>query len=132
MGEDEIRSHVDFEPDGTPRPELVFYDIEHHPIELLERQTVIASHSVGAFRHRLETEGQGQIAVAEELPPDVRVAEEGNIGDQRDGMAFGLEQVQDLIDLLVEKGLAEDIEEDGSAEVEGVDLVEELSQPRFR
>jgi hypothetical protein len=47
-------------------------------------------------------------------------------------MAFGLEQVQDLIDFLVEEGLAEDIEEDGSAEVEGVDLVEELSQPSFR
>jgi hypothetical protein len=70
--------------------------------------------------------------VAEEIPPDFRVAEERNIGDQRDGMAFGLEQVQDLIDFLVEEGLAEDIEEDGSAEVEGVDLVEELSQPSFR
>jgi hypothetical protein len=70
--------------------------------------------------------------VAEELPPDVRIAEKRNIGDQRDGMAFGIEQVQDLIDLLVEKGLAEDIEEDGSTEVKGVDLVEELSQPRFR
>jgi hypothetical protein len=70
--------------------------------------------------------------VAEELQPDVQIAEKRNIGDQRDGMAFGLEQVQDLIDHLVEEGLAEDIEEDGSAEVEGVDLVEELSQPRFR
>ena len=47
-------------------------------------------------------------------------------------MAFGFEKVQDLIDPLVEQGLAEDIEEDGSTEVKGVDLVEELSQPRFR
>jgi hypothetical protein len=47
-------------------------------------------------------------------------------------MAFGLDQVQDLIDFLVEEGLAEDIEEDGSAEAEGMDLVEELSQPLFR
>jgi hypothetical protein len=47
-------------------------------------------------------------------------------------MAFGLEQVQDLIDFLVEEGLAENIEEDGSADIKGMDFVEELSQPRIR
>jgi hypothetical protein len=132
MGDDEVRSYMDFEPDGASRAELVFDDVEHHPIKLLERQTVITAHSVGTFRRRLEAEGQGQIAVAEELQPDIRIAEKRNIGDQRDQMAFGLKQVQDLIDFLVKEGLAEDVEEDGNAEAEGMDLVEELSQPRFR
>jgi hypothetical protein len=132
MGQDIVRSDMDFEPGAAAGTEFVLNDLKKDFKKGLKRQPVIPPHGIGTAGRRLEAHGQRQIPVAEKLPANFGIAEEGHIGDQGDRMPVGFELVEQGINVFTEKRLSEDVEKDRGPQAEGLDLVEEAPQPAFR